>query len=180
MLTLTLLGEEDWDEDNSVFVYPDAITLEFEHSLVSLSKWEQKHKKPFLTQEKKTDQESIDYMHAMLLTPGIPVELLDACTEEHVLALDAYVNDPMTGTTFREVQQRRAGGETISAELIRYWMSTFGIDKSHETDHLNTLFTLIRVHNEKNKPAKKMSRAEQVSDMKRVNEARRAKYGSKG
>ena len=35
-----------------------AMTLKLEHSLVSVSKWERKWKKPYLTTDKKTDDEA--------------------------------------------------------------------------------------------------------------------------
>lgn len=43
MLRITIpAGEEQWDEVNQIFIYPKEQTLQLEHSLVSLSKWESK------------------------------------------------------------------------------------------------------------------------------------------
>ena len=47
---------ELWDAKNNIFVYSKEQTIVIEHSLVSLSKWESKWHKPFLTKEKKTEE----------------------------------------------------------------------------------------------------------------------------
>ena len=49
------------------FIHVKEQTLRLEHSLVSLSKWESKWRKPFLS-KKRTTEESIDYVRCMTLT----------------------------------------------------------------------------------------------------------------
>lgn len=180
MLTITLQGDELWDEEAEVFRYTDDLVLEFEHSLVSLSKWEAKFKKLFLTNEKKTGEEMTGYIEAMLLT-DVDHSVLDRLTEEHILAIDAYVNDPMTGTTFSNLPDTGPNtSERISSELIYFWMSQFQIDKECETWHLNRLFTLIRVHHAKSQKPKKMSKNARVQTMAELNRQRREKLGTSG
>ena len=48
MLKITIPGQEFWDEGKEEFVSTKGTTLQLEHSLVSLSKWESKWHKPFL------------------------------------------------------------------------------------------------------------------------------------
>ena len=54
MLRITIPSTEFWDEVKQEFVYTKAQTLQLEHSLVSLSKWESRWNKPFLTKQEKT------------------------------------------------------------------------------------------------------------------------------
>ena len=49
MLTITIPEIEEWDEVNECFRRSKAQTLQLEHSLVSISKWEMKWKLPFLS-----------------------------------------------------------------------------------------------------------------------------------
>ena len=55
MLRITILiSPEGWDAENEEFVKPKTQTLQLEHSLVSLSKWESKWCKPFFSTTDKT------------------------------------------------------------------------------------------------------------------------------
>lgn len=179
MLTVTIDGAEYWDETNQEFVYPESIELQLEHSLVSLSKWETEFEKPFLGKEPRTDDEAIGYIHAMLISPDLPREELWKLSQENIQEIDAYVNKKMTATWFRDLQGK-SSREVITNELIYYWMSALDIPQECENWHLNRLFTRLKVHSEKNAPEKKMSKAQQAQDFKRLNAERRAKYNSTG
>ena len=54
MLKITIPASEQYDPVNNEFIYTKETTLTMEHSLISLSKWEEKWKKPFLSKEEKT------------------------------------------------------------------------------------------------------------------------------
>lgn len=179
MLTITL-RDEYWDDDAEIFRYPEVAVLQFEHSLVSLSKWEAKHHKLFLTPEKKTEEEMFSYVQCMLLGDSDP-ELLERLTEDDARQLDEYINDPMTGSTIRELPQRGPKtSERLSNELIYFWMSQFQIDKACESWHLNRLFTLIKVHHAKSQKPQKMSKSARAQQMAELNAQRRAQTGSRG
>lgn len=181
MLTITIPGDELWDEASEKFTYTDSVVLEFEHSLVSLSKWEAIHHKPFLTPEAKTPEEMLGYIEAMLLTPNVPQEVLARLDDAGVQAINDYINNPMTGTTVTNAPEDRSKtSERLSAELIYYWMSQFQIDMACERWHLNRLFTLIRVHHAKSQKPKKMSKQARVQSMAEMNAARKAKLGTSG
>ena len=68
MLQITIPAVEQWDESAQEFVYSKAQTLQLEHSLISLSKWESKWHKPFLSKTEKTTEETIDYIRCILKT----------------------------------------------------------------------------------------------------------------
>ena len=181
MLTLTIQGEELWDEDAERFCYTDDIVLELEHSLVSLSKWEAKFHKLFLTKEEKTEEEMAGYIEAMLVTPGVDRDILNRLTEDHVREIDAYINNPMTGTTISNLPQDKVRtSELISSELIYFWMSQYQIDKDCENWHLNRLFTLIKIHYAKSQKPQKMSKEKRIQSMAELNAARKKKLGTKG
>lgn len=181
MLTILLPGDEFWDYDAELFRYDSDVKLEFEHSLVSLSKWEARFHKIFLTDEKKSEDEILGYIEAMLVTDNVDLSVLDRLTTEDFEKIDSYINDPMTGTTINDIHQRGPrSSELISSELIYYWMSQFHIDKGCEHWHLNRLLTLIKVHHAKSQKEKKIPRYKQAQSMAEINAARRAKYGTTG
>lgn len=181
MLTITIQGDELWDDEVEQFIYTDTTVLEFEHSLVSLSKWESKYHKLFLTPDQRTEEEMFGYVKAMLLTPDVSDEVLSRLTEGQVNEINDYINDPMTATTIAELPQAGPrSSERVSAELIYFWMSQYQIDMRCENWHLNRLFTLIKIHHAKNQPEKKMNRQSRVQQMAELNAQRKAKLGSSG
>lgn len=181
MLTITIKGDELWDEDEEKFLYTDDIVLQFEHSLVSLSKWESRYHKLFLTPDKRTDEETTGYVEAMLLTPDVDISVFDRMTEEDIRKIDEYINDPMTGSIISNMpESARKTSERISAELIYFWMNQYQIDMACETWHLNRLFTLIKIHHAKSQKPQKMSKQKNVQTMAELNAARKAKLQTSG
>lgn len=180
MLTTIIQGDELWDDEAERFRYTDAVVLEFEHSLVSLSKWESKFHKLFLTPEKKSEEEMFGYVQAMLVTPNVDLDVLNNLTEAQILSIDAYINDPMTGTTLSNMPQGPKTAERISSELIYFWMSQYQIDKDCEAWHLNRLFTLIKIHHAKTQKPQKMNKQTRIQQMADLNAQRKAKLGTSG
>lgn len=181
MLTLKVpMGEEFYDEKNKQFVFPDEFTLELEHSLASLSKWESREEKPFLAKDDKTNQQTLDYLRDMVLTPNVPEEVFKRFTPGNLSDVNDYINAKMTATWFNEFGGRRGSPEVITAELIYYWMVAHQIPFECQHWHLNRLITLIRVCNEKNKPQKKMPRQTAIQRQRELNAQRRAQHGTRG
>lgn len=75
MLRITVPETERWDSQREEFVYTKRQELQLEHSLVSLSKWETRWNKPFLSREDKTTEEISDYVRCMTLTQNVPDEV---------------------------------------------------------------------------------------------------------
>lgn len=185
MLSLTVLGQEATVElpDGSLeFITVGGYNLELEHSLVALSKWESKFKKPFLDEVQKTPDEVLDYIRFMAIHPYVPEEVFQSLQIEHFQKINEYINDTMTATWFNEpFGSPKPSAEKITNELIYFWISAFGLDTQVvEHWHLNRLFTALKVANLKSQPPKKMPKSEVIADMRRKNEERRRLYEGAG
>ena len=182
MLQLTIpISAEGWDEEKEEFVEPEVKTLQLEHSLVSLSKWESKWHKAFLTKENKTPEETLDYIKCMTITQNVNPEVYDHLTQENIEQVNAYIENPMSATVINEEKNgSKAGREVVTSELIYYWMIALNIPSEYQKWHLNRLLTLIKVCNIKNTPPKKRSRREIMSRNHALNEARKQQLNTRG
>lgn len=180
MLTLIVPGMELFNEKTNEFLSTEDVTVVLEHSLVSISKWESSWEKPFIGTGTKTTEEIIDYVKLMTISPGIPSEVFDRLTDENIQQVNDHINAKMTATTFSEMPAAKGGREVITAELIYYWMVSLNIPFECQEWHFNRLLTLIKVCNQKNQPAKKMSRSEIAARNRSLNEARKAQFNTNG
>lgn len=180
MLQITIPSVEQWDERTEEFVYTKEITLQLEHSLVSLSKWESKWCKAFLSKKEKTNEEVIDYVKCMTLTKNVDSTVYQNLTSENIEMIRQYIDAPMTATTFFEDKSGSGNNEIVTSELVYYWMIAANIPFECQKWHLNRLLTLIRVCNIKNSPPKKRSKREIMSRNAALNAARRKQLNSKG
>lgn len=175
-----VIGEEGFNEETQTFVLVDPITVDLEHSLISLSKWESKHQKPFLSSEDKTRDEIYGYVKEMLVTQEVDPDVLMRCSPENLDAIQSYIDSPQSATTFGSMPERRGPGEVITSELIYYWMVAFNIPFECQNWHLNRLFALIRICNIKNAKPQKMSRHETAMRNRELNAKRREQLGTLG
>ena len=180
MLKLYISPKEEFDPVTSTFVSVKGQTLTLEHSLVSLSKWESKYCKPFLSRDNKTREQLIDYVECMTLTQNVDREVLEHISDKEFKQIVDYIEAPMTATTFSEVQ-KKPSREIITAEILYYDMIALNIPMECQKWHLNRLITLIRVCSIKNSPKKKkMSKKALAKRNASLNAARRAATGSSG
>ena len=173
------LENEKWDENKQEFIEPKKQILQLEHSLVSLSKWESKWCKPFLSSSK-TDEEILDYIKCMTVSQNANPVIYNYLTDSNVQEIVDYINAPMTAATFYNGQKTKTNREIVTADLIYYWMISLQIPFECQKWHLNRLLALIKVCDIKNTPPKKRSRNEIAAEYARINAARRQQYNTKG
>lgn len=180
MLTVTIPEREIFDPVTSTFYAVKAQRLSLEHSLVSISKWESKWHKPFLSDKQKTQEEVIDYIACMTLTQNVDPRVYLCIPDDVMVRINEYIENPMTATWFKEEKTRARSREAITSELIYYWMIQAGIPFECQKWHLNRLITLIRVCAKKSEKPKKMSRRKTADEWSALNAARRAKFNTRG
>ncbi len=177
MLTLVVPETELFDEVRNEFIFVKEQKLTLEHSLLSLSKWESKWHKPFLSKKEKTREEILDYLRCMTIN-SVDEGVYACLTPKMIERVDAYIGDSMTATTFSD--KKRPSHETITAELIYYWMVALNIPFECQKWHLNRLLTLVEVCSIKNQPPKKMSPRAIMQRNAALNASRRKALHSKG
>lgn len=182
MLKITVpKGEIFLESSNQFITLEKDQVLQLEHSLLSLSKWESKWHKAYLSKTvEKTREETIDYIRCMTVTPNVDPDVYNFLTQENIEAVVEYIEDPMTATTFRKEEGRGGSNEVMTAEIIYYAMISSNIPFECQKWHLNKLLALIRVCSIKNQPPKKMSQREILSRNHSLNAARRKKLNSRG
>lgn len=182
MLEIVVPGISLFDENSETFIDLEPQPLVLEHSLISLSKWEAKWQKPFLTKEEKTDEESIDYVRCMTITKKVDPIVYQGLSNDNMESINSYIESPMSATTInRHTSVGSAKSrEVITSEIIYYWMVMFNIPFECEKWHLNRLLKLIEVCEVKNQPDKKMSRRDVMRSNASLNAARRKKLHTKG
>jgi hypothetical protein len=189
MLEISITNPEMWDEEKQEFLPTKTTTIQLEHSLVSLSKWEAKWSIPFLgkngAKEEKTNEQIIDYIRCMTITQNVKPNIYLKLTNANFLTVKEYIEASMTATWFSEkglVGAASRPNETVTAEIIYYWMIAQNIPMECQKWHLNRLLTLIRVCSIKNAPPKqrKTSQKDTIAQRRALNESRRAQLNSKG
>lgn len=180
MLSITIPATEQWDESKQEFVTTKEATIQLEHSLVSLSKWESKWHKPFLSKTEKTLEETIDYIRCMTITQNVDPKIYYCIPKDAYEQINNYIENPMSATTFREDKTHVGSREIITSEVIYYWMVALNIPFECQKWHLNRLLNLVKICNIKSQPQKKMSRRELLSQNSTLNAARRKQLNSNG
>ena len=180
MLQITIPGGEFFNEATGEFTYGKDQTLKLEHSLVSLSKWESKWHKPFLTKEEKTEEELYDYIQCMTLTQNVDPEVYSRLTVDNITQINEYIDNPMTATRINGDKRKDPNKEQFTSELFYYWMIALQIPVEFQKWHLNRLITLIQVCSIKNSPPNKRSKAEIAKSYAEINAKRRKQMNTKG
>ena len=180
MLKITIPAREMFDEVKQEFINTKEQTLELEHSLVSLSKWESKWHKPFIDNRNLSTGENIDYIRCMTLTQNVDPEVYQYLSKENIKQINEYISDPMTATTFSNERSKGSGKEVLTSEILYYDMIALGIPFECQKWHLNRLITLIKVCSIKQNPPQKMSKGDIMRRNAELNAARRKQFNTKG
>lgn len=182
MLQIVIPEREIYDEKTMEFSTIKETKLNLEHSLISISKWEAKWKKPFLDKVGRTYEESLDYIRCMTLTPNVDPKVYYGITASVLDQVSKYIEDPMTATWFNEKENNKKGkgNQVVTSELIYFWMVSYEIPFECEKWHLNRLLTLIRVCDVKNAPTTKMKKSDIFSRNRALNAARKKALGTNG
>lgn len=176
MLKITVPGGEFYDESRNRFVTVPKTNLQLEHSLVSISKWESIWRRSYFNSPPQTDKERRDYIRCMTMTQNVNPDVYDSISKKQMNQIFAYCESPMTATTVSAKPDPSKKRKIVTSELVYYWMIEYGVPFDPcEKWHINRLMMLLTVCSEKNKPQKKMSKAELAAHHRAVNAARRPK-----
>ena len=176
MFELTIGATEHFNQETSEFEMLNGVTIELEHSLFALSKWESKFEIPFLNNDNLTDEQMMYYIQCMTITKNVDPKLYGSLSEANIITVNEYLNKKHTATWFSEHGNgpgRRTSNEIVTSELIYFWLTACQIPFECEHWNLKRLLTLIQVCNEKNKPQKKMDRKTMMNKHRSVNASRR-------
>lgn len=182
MLNLVIPESEWFDSNTNKFIYYPETKLQMEHSLIAISKWEAKWKKPFLRKEQRTTEEFIDYLRCMTINQNVDPKIYYRLGKKEIDIIQQYIDDPHSATTFSNFKENKPGKkEVITSELIYYWMVSAQIPFECEKWHLSNLMNLLRIADIKSGgKSNKMPKADTYKQYRALNEARRAKHHSKG
>lgn len=181
MLQIVIPGIEGWDEEKQEFVQlTKPRTLQMEHSLVSLSKWESKWCKAFFSGKEKTAEEILDYVKCMTITQNVAPEIYNDLTSNNIEQIKNYIEAPMTALRFFDNKQGKQSREPVTAELIYYWMIALNIPFECQKWHINRLMALIKICKIKSQPPKKGGTSEILARNAALNEARKQQLNTKG
>lgn len=180
MLTIIIEEDEFFNEETQTFEEVEKTIIDLEHSLLSVSKWESKYQKPFLSTAEKSPEEIFGYLKSMVVSPNLDPDVLYKCSQENLDEIQTYIDSSQSATTFGVMPERRGPGEVITSELIYYWMVAFNIPFECEHWHINRLFSLIRICNIKNAKPRKLSKNEIAMRNRELNAKRRAELNTSG
>ena len=179
MLLLTLAETECYDERFGEFYTLSKEQISLEHSLWSLSKWEQKYEKPFLSKDVKTRDEMLYYITCMRMDNVSDNEWVRRLTSSDVNKITDYISSKQNATIIKEPGTNKQG-PLLTAEVIYARMAILGIPFECQYWHLNRLLTLIRVCIIETNPPKKMSNKAILNQNRDINRQRLKKYNTTG
>lgn len=179
MLRITVPGGDMFDEEKNKFRTIKGQTIELEHSLISISKWESKWKKAFLSRSPRNEDEIRDYVRCMTVTPGVNPDLYLCLTTENIRDIQAYIDDTMSATVFRGGGAPKGTPKPKTSEQIYGAMVLLGIPFECQKWHLNRLLNLIHECEILNDGGK-MSQKDSARCMSQMNAMRRAKHHTRG
>lgn len=157
--------------------------LTFEHSLLSLSKWEAKFNKAFLGRDPKSHDEWLEYYRMMLTSPEHDPDLVYTLFPDQFDEILKYVNSTpgCTPPPKPDPDAPRHTGELVTSDIVYMRMTLLRIPwQPAETWHFNRLMLQIALVADAQKPPKKESEKNLLHKWSNINEQNKAFFGSDG
>lgn len=155
MLTLQIPGDRLFNEQTQTFTILKPTVLKLEHSLLSISKWEEKWEIPFIESEnpylrkeewKKTEENMLDYIRCMTINQDVDPKVYFALKADHMEKIKKYISAKKSASFFNDDKSKsKHDNHIITSEYIYAQMATYGVPFSCEKWHLNRLLNLIRM-----------------------------------
>ncbi len=177
-LELDFPGEERFDERTNTFITMEPYTITLTHTLSAVAEWESVYKRSFLETPPQTGEELVYYIRCMSDKP-LPRDFIQRLDQSVQVKIADYLSDTASATVLMSPPSHGGPRDTMTSELIYWYMSQLGIPFECDRWNLNRLLTLIRLAAAKqnnNKPDARASAAQRAA----MNQARRARYNSKG
>lgn len=158
------------------------VKLHLEHSLISLSKWEEQTRRKFFSKEEcpQTKEDYLFYIKCMSLDGPIKDDILTAITNSQLIEIINYIQSDRSATTIKNNRSTKHSSEILTSELLYYYLAVFHLPFSAEKWHLSRLLKLIAIANAKENPGKKIPKKQILMDNSKLNKARRAALHSNG
>lgn len=179
MLHLSLRPtKEYWNDETERFESPPSYEVDLEHSLYTIAIFEQRNGVAFASKRGLEKDKLLDYIvNCMCRTPDVPLDAWLNLTDTDIKAITAYMEEEACATRIyrmgAEDGPKRGRHETVTAEILYFYMAQFNFPLEFEHWHLNRLMKLIDVAAIKSSPPKKMSKRESAKWQKAQNARRR-------
>ena len=189
MLTIVVPESEMYDSAKNEFITIKSQQLVLEHSLISISKWEEKWKKPFLTQKQMTREQTVDYIRCMTVNKVDDTSVYLGIQKDQMEQSKEYIEDPATATSMKEKKSSKKSGKRDkripTSEELYARMAVLNIPFECAKWRLNRLLALIKLTGELNdysggKGGRAKKDPQSMAKIQALNARRRAAMGSKG
>lgn len=184
-LYLTVPSAQLLNEETFEIINIPKTELELEHSLWSISKWEMLWHEPYIVDRENlerpmTNEQLLSYLQCMTVNGEFDPVVYASMSADLVDKVRQYLQDPMTGTTFRKEVGAANGAiaSVTSSEEIYYAMCKWRIPLECEHWHINRLLAFLRVFGEKENP-KKLTQQQRDQEMYAKNAYRQQKAAAR-
>jgi hypothetical protein len=172
----------NYEKDEFVDVPAQIVVLE--HCLLAVARWESKWKVSFFKdQETWTPSMIRSYIQCMDLDDSADPNFVICLNNEQEHEIMDYIKDEKTATTVTHFKKAPASGETLTSELLYYYMAQVPLPFDVcERWHLSRLLKTLEIASVKNDPeaTKKMPANMWREKQRALNAARRKQFKSKG
>lgn len=182
-LRITVEGKTGFNYATDEFVEVPTQTVELEHCLLAIARWESKWKKSFFESLKNFGTlEAIDYIRCMAMN-DVNTDFVICLSNNQVEQIMKYISESKTASTVDVQKSQARSNEVLTSELLYYYMAQVPLPFDIcERWHLSRLLITLQIASVKNDPDanKKMSSHDWAMKQSALNKARRLAAKSKG